>query len=181
MIVMLPLHFDEIEVYDEERNLFETIREQTIYLEHSLVSLAKWESKWHKPYLSDDEKTPEEILDYIRCMTVTPNVNPIVYKMLTPEHIKAIEEYINDKMTATWFKETKNVKRKEVITAEIIYYWMISLQIPVEFQKWHLNRLLTLIKVCNSKNQPKKMSKREILSRNRELNKARRNKFNTKG
>lgn len=158
-------------------------KEQTLQLEHSLVSLSKWESKWHKPFLSKTDKTNEETIDYIKCMTVTPNVSDDVYYRLTQENIDEIYKYINDPMTATTFSEDRNGKTtREVVTAELIYYWMISQGIPVEFRKWHLNQLLTLIRVCNIKNAPpKKRSKRDIMNRHVALNAARRQQYNAKG
>lgn len=171
--------------WDEKKEEFVAIeKDYTIQLEHSLVSLSKWESKWCKAFLSKKEMTDEETLDYIKCMTVTRNVPDSVYSRINNEHIRKIKEYIEAPMTATYFSETKGGKTSnEKITSELIYYWMISLQIPLEeCQKWHLNRLLTLIKVCNIKNQPpKKMSKRDIMSRNAALNAARRNQLNSKG
>ena len=178
---------ESAEFWDEVNECFVTTpakKEQTLQLEHSLVSLSKWESKWCKPYISKKDKTDEEALDYIKCMTVNRNVDPEVYERLTTENIKQINEYINAPMTATTISDRKGGKvNNEVITAELIYYWMISLQIPVEkFEKWHLNRLITLIRVFDVKNGPqKKMSKREIMSRNAELNAARRQQLNTKG
>ncbi len=179
---MLKIVIPGIELYDEEKEEFITTKPQTLHLEHSLVSLAKWESKWNKPFLTKDNKTYEETIDYIRCMTITQNVSEDTYRLLTSENIQQINEYINLPMTATTFSNQKKTPSKEIVTAEIIYYWMISLNIPFECQKWHLNRLLTLINVCNIKNQPKKkMSKRDILNRNKALNKARREALNTKG
>ena len=181
---MLRITIPEQELWDEKKLKFVTIKEQPLQLEHSLVSLSKWESKWHKPFLGKGDKTPEEILDYIKCMTLTQNVNSEVYNYLTQENITQINEYIEDSMTATTFSADKTAsKNHEVVTSEIIYYWMIALNIPIEIcQKWHLNRLLTLIRVCNIKNSPpKKMSKKELMSRNAALNAARRQQLNTRG
>lgn len=179
---MLKIVIPGIELYDEEKEEFITTKTQTLHLEHSLVSLAKWESKWNKPFLTKDNKTYEETIDYIRCMTITQNVSEDTYRLLTSENIQQVNDYIELPMTATTFSNQKKPPSKDVVTAEIIYYWMISLNIPFECQKWHLNRLLTLINVCNIKNQPsKKMSKRDILNRNKTLNKARREALNTKG
>ena len=179
---MLKIVIPGIELYDEEKEEFITTKPQTLHLEHSLVSLAKWESKWNKPFLTKDNKTYEEIIDYIRCMTITQNVSEDTYRLLTRENIQQVIEYMELPMTATTFSNQKKTPSRDVVTAEIIYYWMISLNIPFECQKWHLNRLLTLINVCNIKNQPKKkMSKRDILNRNKALNKARREALNTKG
>ncbi len=181
---MLTITIPTGEIFNSETNEFISIKEQTLHLEHSLVSVAKWESKWGKPFLGKDPKTVEEMLDYIRCMTITQNVDPKVYSFITSKNIEEISEYIEAPMTATWFNEksTKGRHNEEVITSEIIYYWMVSFNIPVEFQKWHLNRLLTLIKVCSLKNEPqKKMSKREILDRNKAINKARRASMHTSG
>lgn len=171
------------EGWDEEKQEFVESKTQTLQLEHSLVSVSKWESKWHKAFLSKGEKTAEETLDYIKCMTITQNVNPDVYNHLTRENIEQVNNYIGAPMTATVIYDDKNTKgSREVVTAELIYYWMIALQIPFECQKWHLNRLLTLVKVCNVKNEPpKKRSKKELMSRNTALNAARRKQLNTRG
>jgi hypothetical protein len=171
------------EGWDEEKQEFVEAKEATLQLEHSLVSLSKWESKWCKPFLAKNHKTSEEILDYIKHMTLTQNVKPEVYAHLSDENIEQINKYIESPMTATTFsKDDSSKTNREVITAELIYYWMIALQIPFECQKWHLNRLLTLIRVCNIKNAPpKKMSKKDIMSRNARLNAARRKHLNTKG
>ena len=180
---MLEITITIGERWDEEKCEFLPAEEHKLRLEHSLVSLRKWESKWHKPFLSKTEKTPEETLDYIKCMTLTQNVKPEVYEYLNRDHLIAINKYIEDPMTATTFVEQKGSKSNgEQITAELVYYWMIALNIPPEYQKWHLNQLLTLVRVCNIKNQPpKKMSKREIMSRNAALNAQRRKQLNTKG
>lgn len=181
---MLRITIPATELWDENKEEFVTVSSEiTLQLEHSLVSLSKWESKWCKPFLSKEEKTYEETIDYIKCMTITQNVNPEVYDRLTSSNIRSIKEYIEAPMTATTFYELPNGStKKETITSELIYYWMIALTIPMECQRWHLNRLLTLIRVCNIKNSPpKKMSRREIMSRNAALNASRRNKLNTKG
>ena len=180
---MLEITIPATELWDEINEEFITTKEQTLRLEHSLVSLSKWESKWCKPFLSKTNKTDEEMLDYVRCMTLTQNVPDEVYRCLTDDNIRKIYEYIDAPMTATWFNDDKaKGTSREQTTSELIYYWMIALNIPFECQKWHLNRLLTLIRVCNIKNQPpKKMSKRDIMSRNAALNAARRNKLHTKG
>lgn len=180
---MLTITIPATEEFDEIKGEFVYSKEQTLQLEHSLISISKWESKWCKSFLSKQDKTPEEVIDYIKCMTLNPNVDDSVYRCLTQANLNTINEYIGAPMTATCFSEDKNGKsNKEVITSELIYYWMIALQIPFECQKWHLNRLLTLIRVCNVKNSPpKKMSKRDLMSRNASLNAARRKQFNTKG
>ena len=171
------------EGWDEKKQEFVKPRVKVLQLEHSLVSLSKWESKWCKAFLSKKEKTYEETLDYIKCMTITQNVDPDVYNHLTNANIKQVNEYIEAPMTATFFSDEKNGKSsREIITAELIYYWMIALNIPFECQKWHLNRLLTLIKVCNIKNSPpKKRSKKELMNRNAALNAARRQQMNSRG
>ena len=171
------------EIFVDEKQERDPPDTKTIQLEHSLISLSKWESKWCKPFLTKEPKTLEETIDYIKCMTITPNVSDEVYSHLTSDNVMQVNKYIDHPMTATTFpKSKKGVGSKEIITSEIIYYWMITLNIPSEYQKWHLNRLLTLIQVCNVKNEPaKKMSKSEILSRNRALNAARKQKLNTRG
>lgn len=181
---MLQITIPSTELWDENKQEFVTIKEQVLQLEHSLVSVSKWEAKWCKVFLSKKEKTYEETIDYIKCMTITQNVNPDVYKYLTKENIDKINEYILAPMTATWFSDEKGGTSgsREQITSELIYYWMLSFNIPFECQKWHLNRLLTLIRVCSIKNKdPKKMSRREIMSRNAALNAARKKQLNTRG
>jgi hypothetical protein len=179
---MLRIIVPASEFFNVENSEFIYYPEEILELEHSLVSISKWESKWHKPFLSETKKTVEEILYYIQCMCINEHVDTRIFNRLTNNDISAINEYIDDPMTATTFNETKGGGSREVVTSEIIYYWMITLNIPFECQDWHINRLLTLIKVCNIKNSPeKKMSKQEILERNKRLNAERRRKLNTKG
>lgn len=180
---MLKITISSSEGFDEVRNLFLVFPEKELQLEHSLVSLSKWESKWKKPFLSREDKTREETIDYIRQMTISQNVEDSVYMRITQSHINIVRDYIDDSMTATTFSELGQKKfNEEVITAEVIYYWMVAFNIPFECQKWHLNRLLTLIRVCNIMNQPaKKANRKDTLSRQRALNEARRAKFGTRG
>lgn len=176
---MLRITIPAQELYNEKENKIITTKETTLQLEHSLVSISKWEAKWKKPFISENgenNKTTEEVIDYIKCMTITQNVDPNIYNYLTVENIKEINAYIESPMTATTIKnEMSKGTKKEFITSELIYYWMVANEIPFDCEKWHLNRLLTLIRICSVKNQPpKKMSKSEILSRNAKLNAARR-------
>lgn len=185
LILTIPDSFTS-EAYDEINNVFVDpvpLPGATLELEHSLFSLSKWESTWEVPFLGDGIKTTEQTIDYVRCMTLTSNVSPEVYARLNNENVMQISSYIDSKMTATWFKDPPvGPGRKEIITAEVIYYWMVALSIPFECQHWHLNRLLTLVKVCNKKNAPeKKMGKNEMLAHRRKLNEERRAKFNTQG
>lgn len=182
----ITITIPEQDLWDEKKLEFVNIKKQTIRLEHSLVSLSKWESKWKVPFFVAKNKTDEQTLSYIECMCITQNVNPEVFKYLSSENIGEIKDYISDKMTATTFMEDEDNEpgkiNNQIITAEIIYYWMITLNIPIDFQKWHLERLITLIRVCNIKNQPdKKMSTNEIMARNTKLNAQRRAAMNSKG
>lgn len=179
---MLSLKVAGKEFYDERTNQFITTKPQTIRLEHSLISISKWEQKWHKPFLGREAKTYEEELDYIRCMIVDQNIDPNVVYAMPASDFEAIRAYINDEATATTFKKENGRTSREVITSEIIYYWMTTLEIPFECEKWHLNRLLTLIRVCNIKNAPsKKMKKKDALAQQRSLNAARRARSGSRG
>ena len=174
----------EQEFFNSQTNEFYTIKSATFKIEHSLVAIAKWESKWHVSFLDEKvEKTNEMMIDYIKCMTISQNVNPEVYDHLPPSVIAEINDYIGDPMTATIFNDrNKGVNRGEFVTNELIYYWMIAQNIPLECEKWHLNRLMTLIRVCSEKNAPsKKMNKRDILNRNRALNEARKKASGSRG
>lgn len=179
---MLEITIPETELFDGVSGFIYT-KEQTLKLEHSLVSLSKWESKWHKAYLTKKKKTLAESRDYVRCMTLTQNVDPNVYLAITPDILRQVDAYINESMTATTFHNRKKPGgQHETITAEIIYYWMICHGIPFECQKWHLNRLLTLINVCTVKGQkPEKLSASELRAQHRAINAANRKKFNTRG
>ncbi len=186
---MLELVLKENEQWDEENEVFVHTKSQTLMLEHSLVSISKWEAKWKKPFLEQHNKEMpmEELIDYIKCMTITQNVDQDVYRNLSKKDINKVLNYINDSMTATWFREDDKKGRRsgQAITSELIYFWMISFQIPFECQKWHLNRLLTLIRICNENREDgsgqKKMSQRDLMNRNRALNEARKRRFNTHG
>lgn len=182
---MLEIFIPKGELWNEKTSEFiYNDRPITIQLEHSLISISKWESKWHKPFLVEGEKTIEETLDYIKCMTLTKNVPSNAYLFITKESIESIKKYIDDSMTATRFSnlEGKGKMNGEQITSELIYYWMTAFNIPSEYQRWHLNRLITLIKVCDVKNSPsKKLSRSETVRDYAALNAARRKKLNTKG
>lgn len=180
---MLRLEIEPITLWDEDNEEFIKIKGTSLELEHSLLSISKWEAKWKKPFLSS-EKTYEETIDYIRCMTITKNVDDLIYKYLKNEHYKQINEYISDPMSAYVFYEDSQKKGgvKEQITSEVIYYWMGSFGIPYQFEKWNFNRLFTLIKIYNMKNAPpKKMGRKELAERNRMLNAQRKAKMHTKG
>lgn len=179
---MLRITIPSTEQWDEIKQEFVYTKEQTLQLEHSLVSISKWESNWCKSFLNSKDKTFEETIDYVKCMTVTNNVSDEVYSCLTSENITEINEYIEAQMTATTFSNSSNNQSREIVTSELIYSWMIALNIPFECQKWHINRLLTLIRICQIKNQSsRKMSRREIISRNAALNAERRKQLNTRG
>ncbi len=186
----LTITVPQQELFDEVKQEFVNVPETTLTLEHSLLSISKWESKWHKPYLDEEKHTNDELLDYIRCMTITPTHLPetVIYG-LTQDNVQSIVNYIQNPMTATTFSERpdkaqKNGKR-EIVTSELIYYWMIAYQIPVKFEQWHLNRLLTLVKICQIENDPDKNKKKKLtksdLMRRKELNAARRAALNSKG
>lgn len=185
---MLTLHINKKEIFNEKTQEFEYITPCSICLEHSLVSISKWEAKWHKSFLNTENKTNEELIDYVKCMTTSQHIDSKIYSTLSIDDIKKINLYIGNPMSATTFNDKRPEgaapKKKDIITSELIYYWLVAYQIPFECQKWHLNRLLTLIKICSIKNttgKEDKMSKRSILSSNKALNAARRQSYNTKG
>lgn len=181
---MLTIKIPSAEYFIESTSEFIKVDECILHLEHSLRSLALWESLWERPFISGKPLTVVQTIDYIKCMTLDTNVNPLVYKGITNDIVEKVEAYIKRPMTATWFNESEHTgpKNKKAITAEIIYYQMTVLNIPFECDTWHLNRLLTLIKVCAIKNAPpKKMSKQEMYNRNRALNAARKKRTGSKG
>lgn len=180
---MLTITIPAVELYDESKGEFTLTKEVVLNLEHSLVSVSKWESKWKVSFLSQKSRTTEESVDYIKCMTITQNIPDAVYDRLTVENIRTINEYISDTMTATFIPQRPGQQTsREKVTSELIYYWMVAYNIPFECQKWHINRLLTLIRICDVKNNPpKKTSPKELASRNRSLNKERRAAMNSKG
>lgn len=175
----------KVELWDSKKEEISYLPPISLVLEHSLLSISKWESKWKKPFLGKENKTNEQLIDYVKCMTINKKeVNDLYYKNITLKDLQKIFDYVGDSMTATWFNE-KNLPRGrgngEVVTSELIYYWLVALQIPFEVEKWHLNRLLTLVQICNVKQQkPKKMSKKDINSQNAALNRARRAKYGLK-
>lgn len=180
LLVKVPIGPEE---WDEENEVFIEPPTVTLELEHSLVSIYAWESKWHKPFFSKSEKTAEETLDYIMCMTLNENIDPEVYTHLTNKNIADINIYIENPMTATTFREEKdNKSSKETVTAELVYYWMFSLNIPIEWEKRHINQLLTLVRVFNVKNAPaKKTSQKDAIARNKAINARNRALLESKG
>lgn len=180
---MLTIKVPMQEALDDATQEFVAESYVVLELEHSLVSLSKWESKYEKPFLEAKDKSPEEILDYVRFMIAGLEVPEEVFGRLTEENFSAINEYINAKMTATWFTEEPGApKTREIVTAELVYYWMTVFHIPFECENWHLNRLFTLIRVCNIKQgKPKKRSRAEIGRRMSELNQQRKAEMKTRG
>lgn len=182
---MLRLRIPDQELWDPIKERFIDVKGGTLELEHSLESISKWETKWHIPFHDDrKEKTYEQNIDYIRCMTLNEGVNPDVYYYLTEENIKAIDTYINDANTATWFNDKGKPKRarKDIITAEIVYYWMTVYNIPESYQRWHFNKLMTLLRVAAEKNNESANTKRtDNAAQRRALIAARRKRYGTRG
>jgi hypothetical protein len=179
---MLRLELTVVEGFDESTERFVAAESMVVELEHSLLSLSKWESRWELPFLGPQKKTMEQTLDYIRMMNLGAEFPEDIFSKFNAENFDAVNQYIDAKMSATTFNDRQDAKSREVITAELIYYWMISLGIPFECEGWHLNRLLTLIKVCNLKNAPKKkMSSAQAGQEARRLNEERRSQLGTKG
>ena len=180
---MLKITVPSKEYWDEQTEEFKYFRETTLQLEHSLVSVSKWEAEHEKSFFVKEELSDAELLDYIRCMTITQNVNPEVYLRLTRENISQVIDYMTRPMTATKFSGNRFSQRgRQFVTSELIYYWMAALGIPIECQKWHLNRLITLIRIANEENKPKKKQSAKSLTKSyAALNAARRKKYGTKG
>lgn len=180
---MLTIIVGATAVYNEETKSFESQGGEELQLEHSLVSLSKWESIHEKPFLDQKDKTSEEVLSYVECMLLTANPPENFRKNLSQENFDQINAYIDRKMTATWFSESQSPTRnQEIVTSELVYYWMTVFHIPFECEKWHINRLFTLIRICNVKQEkPKKMSRAEMARRHRELNEKRKAQLGTKG
>lgn len=180
---MLTIEVSMAEVFDDSKQEFVVTESIKLDFEHSLVSLSKWESQWEKPFLDEKEKTEEETLSYMKMMLLTPEISPEVFQRLSKINIDAINDYIHAKMTATWFREVgPKTHSREVITAEVIYYWMVSMNIPFECQTWHLNRLITLIRVISQKNAPaKKVNRQEAARQRHELNAQRQARLGTRG
>ena len=179
---MLQITIPETEIFNEITSEFIYVKQTNLRLEHSLLSISKWEENWGKSYIDTDKKTREETLDYIRCMTITPNVDPNVYRCITNPIMQQINQYIDRPMTATRLPKPKPSAKKKIITSEEIYYQMFELGIPLEFEKRHLNRLLMQIRVCQAYREPaKKRSTSEIISSHRAINEANKKRFKTKG
>lgn len=180
---MLKILIEGEELFNEEDNTFSETESTIIELEHSLLSLSKWESEFQKPFLVPGQKTAEEVLGYIRAMIISPNVDPDIIFRLSQSNIDEIQKYIDSSQSATIFGTMPERRGSgEVITSELIYYWMVAFNIPFECEKWHLNRLFALVRICNIKNsKPRKMSRQEIAQRNRELNAKRRAELGTRG
>lgn len=184
---MYVIKVPKIEMYNELANEFQYFDGGELQLEHSLISVRKWEAKWHIPFLEEKQKTIEQIKDYIRCMTLNKVKDPWIYDLLSQQHLEGVLKYIEDPSTASWVREDNGLpglqtSKREKVTAELIYFWMISLQIPTEFEKWHLNQLMMLIKVVNAKNKtPKKRSAKDLAAERARINAERRAKTKSKG
>lgn len=184
---MLTIVVPGVDSFDQDESKFTTVGDFELQLEHSLVSLSKWEQEWEEPYLSNKPKTSEQTISYIKKMTLTPDVPDEIYTRFSNENYDSIRNYIQAKMTATWFNDQGQKPSREIITAEIIYYWMFSLQIPLECENWHLNRLLTLIRVFDAKNakhnpnQQQRKSPSQMAAERRALNDQRRRQYNSRG
>lgn len=181
---MLVLDIPERELFDESTDRFIKIKAQTLKLEHSLISISKWESRWLKPFLTKEKKTQEELLDYIKCMNTNPVQDTDVVQYLSANELNKIIDYIDSPMTATtvtFFDEKKPKTKVETVTSELIYYWMISAEIPFECEKWHINRLFALLKICSAKNAPKKKMTKDMAQSQAALNAKRRANLKSRG
>lgn len=180
---MLRIRIEGEEFFDEVDNTFSTVGDIVLDLEHSLISLSKWEAEFQKPFLGPGEKTTDEIMEYVHAMIMTQDVPGNIMKRFSADHLTKVNEYIESNQSATTFGQMpKTPGRSEIITSELIYYWMVAFNIPFECEQWHLNRLFALIRICNVKqSKPKKMSRNEIAARNRELNAQRKAQLGTTG
>lgn len=186
---MLNLMIPEQKLFDNEKSQFFTVPKCELQLEHSLISIKKWEAKWHKAFLSDDKKTDEEIRDYIQCMTINRNVSKEIYSYIPKDIMAIIAAYIKDPMTATTIRDNRPEGKgfvKSNITAELVYYWMITYGIPVEFEKWHINQLMTLIQLIQKKQKrpgkdKNRNSSKSAAQQRAQLNAQRRAMYNTNG
>lgn len=174
------------EVFNEETMEFSSFGDIVLEMEHSLASLSKWEQKWQIPFLGPQDKTNEQLLDYIHCMILTPGVPDNIVSTMSQSNIDEIQKYIESPETATTFAKESTTRKgnREIITSELIYYWMSAFKLPIQAETWHLNRLFSLIRIASIKNSDKsgkKMPKHEIAARNRELNRQRREQLNTTG
>lgn len=182
---MLTVHIPDVELFNNATGEFSYAKGGTLTLEHSLVAVHEWESKWKKPYLSQKKKTREESVDYIRCMIVEGHVDDEALRAIPNDVMTTVDNYIHDPMTATIIHsegQSSNSSNGTFTTAEIIYWQMTVLNIPIVFETRHLNKLLTLIKICSIKNgKPKMLSKQERYERNRKINEQNKKRYNTKG
>ena len=180
---MLRITIPDREMFDEQKQVFFTEPGGVLCLEHSLAAISKWEAEYKKPFFGKEEKTIPETLAYIRCMDLDPDTDPSLYRRLGRKELDAIRSYISDKQTATWFYEKpKNGPSREIVTSELVYYWMIALGVPFECQYWHFNRLQTIIRICIVKQEkPQKLGRSELASRNAALNAVRRAKLGSMG
>ena len=180
---MLPIHIQGGRALNSETNEIINVPPMKLKLEHSLISISKWESKWKKPFLDDTPKTRAELEDYILCMSLSDNIDPNIVKFISKEDMTKIDQYIGDSKTATWFREKEQESgSSKKITSELIYYWMIAYNIPFKCEQWHLSRLLTLVRVCEAESKgPRKMSMEETIARNKALNTKRRAEMKSKG
>ncbi len=180
---MLRIIIKGEELFNETDNTFSSTEDVVFDLEHSLISLSKWESKYEKPFLSSEKKTSEEILEYIKTMVITPDPDLDVLYRCDKENLDEVQRYIDSKQSATTFGAMPERRGPgETITSELIYYWIVFFNIPFDCQYWHLNRLFSLIKICNIKSsKPKKLSRNEMAQRNRELNAKRKAELGTRG
>lgn len=153
-----------------------------LQFEHSLRSLSKWESKNKIAFLAGREKTPAQMVDYYRCMLLSPEDPDLVY-LLDPSQMEELTNYINENQTASSVpNEGPTQYNPETTTSELVYFWMTALKINWEAQDWHFSRLMMLVQITSYKQQPpKKRNPREVLSDMRRENERRKKLFNTSG
>lgn len=179
------------ELFDEETNTFLHPVGKKLHLEHSLLSISKWEAEWEIPFLNTD-KTSEQSLSYIKCCVLDDDFDELLLNTLSDKNILDFNAYLSKGMTAKKIidlRSSLSQKRKsrrpasqKALTSEDIYYSMIQFHVWKECEEWPLQRLLSLLQLCSLKsNSTGEMSKSDQAKFYREENARRKAKYHTNG